>query len=169
MAALAGVFAVMGGFGIFLVSQGLIRASLWATIAGLPVTLVGGIAGVWSAVVASRALRKTGQRDEIEASRAASRSGDIRQEGSGGITIAHSGKGNIVVQSETAAGLAPRTSTSGVGPIKALRYLSQSKLRSLERSPQLPSSTLRDRLEAVLEELRETGQLTPVLQFRFVT
>ncbi|SRR5258706_11603630 len=98
VAAWAAVFAAAAGFGIFLVSQGLNRAASWTIIVGLPVTVVGVIAGVWSAVLATRALRETRARRETEAPPRPSSSGDIRQRKTHGITIAHIGKGDIRVR-----------------------------------------------------------------------
>lgn len=76
---------------------------MWAIIAGFPVTLVGVIAGVWSAILAVRAPRKKGQQREEEwASPSVSTSGDIRQRGTHGITIAHTGEGEIRVTASDA-------------------------------------------------------------------
>lgn len=94
--ALAALFAAAAGFGIFLVSQGLSRAASWAIIVGLPMTLVGMIAGVWSAVLAARALRET--RGMTEVSPRGSKSSEIRQKKTHGITVAHTGKGNIRIR-----------------------------------------------------------------------
>lgn len=58
-AGLWGIAFILGaGAGFFLVSQGLGRASLWATVVGLPVAVAGTAAGAWSALLTARALRE---------------------------------------------------------------------------------------------------------------
>src|SRR5690348_3176146 len=54
-------FVVCAGAGVFLVSQGLSRASLWVTVVGLPIAIVGAAAGVWAAILAAVALREARQ------------------------------------------------------------------------------------------------------------
>ena len=54
-------FAIGAGAGVFLIRQGLSQAGLWATALGLPLAAVGTAAGVWSTMLASRALRESRQ------------------------------------------------------------------------------------------------------------
>jgi hypothetical protein len=96
------VFVVASGTGIFLVSQGLGKASSWAAVIGLPLTAVGVIAGVWTAILTRRILQGPRRQATAELSDAASngvsKSGKIRQKNTDGITIAHTGSGDVDVR-----------------------------------------------------------------------
>ena len=90
--------------GVFLASQGLMRASLWATALGLPLTVIIAVAGVWTAVLAAKTLAREPNQQARKALDTAGGSpkecgepGNIRQDGTGGITIAHTGTGHITV------------------------------------------------------------------------
>jgi len=52
-------FIVCAGASAFLISQGLSKAGLWATVVALPVAAIGAAAGVWSVVLAASAMRET--------------------------------------------------------------------------------------------------------------
>jgi hypothetical protein len=54
----AATFVVAAALAAFLIGQGLNKAGTWATILGLPIAIVSAAAGVWAAVLASRALRE---------------------------------------------------------------------------------------------------------------
>jgi hypothetical protein len=96
------------GLGLFLVSEGLNRASAWVTVLGFPLVLAGAAAGVWSVVRAVRTGRETRQVDtplqqKSQDSSGASTparpemgaSGSIRQSNTGGINVAHTAQGDI--------------------------------------------------------------------------
>lgn len=98
------VAATALALGSYLISQGLVRASLWAAALGLPLTVVITVTGIWAAVLASRALGRDSARNKITTPQAGVResgnpraSGGIRQDSTGGITIAHTGTGDITV------------------------------------------------------------------------
>ena len=89
---LTGVLVV---FLVFLLREGLPEASMWATFLVLPLTVVTTIAGVWATVLASRTLRndheQNDRRSSVEergAMPGVTRSGDVRQEHTGGPAIA---------------------------------------------------------------------------------
>jgi hypothetical protein len=67
---------VCAGVGIFLVSQGLSRAVLWATVVGLPIALVGAAATIWTALLTARTIRETRQ-DNGQAERNGAESSEV--------------------------------------------------------------------------------------------
>ena len=93
------VFMVTAGLGSFLIIQGLERASLWAAILGLPLTAIGTAAGVWTALLTVRTLRGSREQAGAEPSGSDSsvvkQSGNIQQTSTEGITIGHTGDGDI--------------------------------------------------------------------------
>lgn len=103
----AGVLIVMacalGALLGYLLQQGLLRASLWATFLVLPLTVVTAVAGVWAAVLAARALRDGREQNErrsaedVVDSAVVARSGNVHQERTCGPAIAHTGAGDIIV------------------------------------------------------------------------
>jgi hypothetical protein len=102
------VFIAAAGLGLFLVTEGLARASAWVTVLGFPLVLAGTAVAVWSAVQAVKAGREVRhedgriQQDTHDPSGADGRarpeigaSGSIRQTSQGGPTIGHTGIGDI--------------------------------------------------------------------------
>jgi hypothetical protein len=102
------VFTAGVGLGLFLVSEGLNRASAWVTVLGFPLVLVGTAAGVWSVVRAARTARELRhvdmplRQESQEASGASApappemgASGSISQRNTGGINVAHTAQGDI--------------------------------------------------------------------------
>jgi high-affinity Fe2+/Pb2+ permease len=98
----AGATAGLAFLLVFLLRQGLGKASMWATFLVLPLTVVVAVAGVWAAVVAARGSREdrseaTDQNLEKSPIRpSVARSGDIHQEHTAGPSIAHTGAGDII-------------------------------------------------------------------------
>jgi hypothetical protein len=102
------VFIAGAGLGLFLVSEGLNRASAWVAVLGFPLVLAGAAAGVWSVILSARIgreARRAGMPSEQE-SQALSGSGTparpgvdapglIRQQGEH--NVIHTGQGNINV------------------------------------------------------------------------
>lgn len=86
-----------------LLRQGLERASMWATFLVLPVTVINTAAAVWAVVAAVRgshdgqgaAKRSAAQRTPAQSG--VRMSGNIRQELTGGTTVAHTGVGDVVI------------------------------------------------------------------------
>jgi hypothetical protein len=101
-AALIVAASALGAFLVFLLRQGLVRASLWATLLVLPLTVIIAVAGAWAAVLAARALHDGQERTERSPAAGAafrpdiSRSGSIYQTKTGGPAIAHTGVGDII-------------------------------------------------------------------------
>ena len=100
----AGLTLAVAGAAGFLASQGLVRASLWAVVLGLPIAVVAAAAGVWATVLTVKPSRgesvpgpsgKLGAPDN--APPAGMRSGSIRQEGTRGTAVAHTGSGDICI------------------------------------------------------------------------
>ena len=102
----AAVFVAGTGLGLFLVSQGLGRASAWVTVLGFPLVLAGATAGVWAVVQAARTGRAarhtdmTPQQESQNPPRAGmparpsvNASGSIRQRGR--FNVGHTGQGDI--------------------------------------------------------------------------
>jgi hypothetical protein len=102
------MFVAGAGLGLFLVREGLDRASAWVTVLGFPLVVAGTAAGVWSVVRAAGTGREgrrvdtplrqesqdlsgqsTPERPGMDAS------GSIRQSNTGGINAAHTGQGDI--------------------------------------------------------------------------
>jgi hypothetical protein len=98
--------------GAFLISQGLVQASLWAAVLGLPLSIVIALAGLWSAVLTAKALaRDSGSKQLCQNGETADahhfdepRRGSIHQDRTGGITIAHTGDGDITITGTSADG-----------------------------------------------------------------
>ena len=103
----AGAGAVMvaaaAALAVFLVSQGLDKASLWATVIGLPLAAIIAISGVWTTFLAARSLRGSEQQNETphtadprdDSRPGVTRSGSIHQDNTRGTAIAHTGSGDI--------------------------------------------------------------------------
>jgi hypothetical protein len=99
------IIAMAGALGAllaYLLQQGLARASLWATVLVLPLTVIATVAGVWAAILAAQALRHSQALNERPSAEDAvdppsiARSGDVRQEHMSGPAIAHTGVGDII-------------------------------------------------------------------------
>jgi hypothetical protein len=96
------LMVTVGALGVvlaFLLRQGLAKASSWATVLVLPLTVVIAIAGIWAAVLAARGLR-AGEEvadDKKAAAQGVARSGSIYQTGTRGSAIAHTGWGDISI------------------------------------------------------------------------
>lgn len=87
---------------VFLLRDGLAKASLWATFLVLPLTAISAIAGVWAVVIAARSLRDgrvptkdSSGGDVVDRPRIV-RSGNVRQERTDGPAVAHTGVGEII-------------------------------------------------------------------------
>lgn len=103
----AAVCIAGAGLGVFLVSEGLNRASAWVTVLGFPLVLAGTAAGVWSAVLAVRTAQEprqaemspeqesTGPSQVASPARRRSWPWSIRQRGK--INTVHTGHGDINV------------------------------------------------------------------------
>ena len=97
--------ALAAGLCVFLVRQGLGKASLWASILGLPLAAIIAVAGVWAAVLAARSMRGSHLQREtpeatglsLDARPGVSGTGTIRQRETRGTTVAHTGSGDINV------------------------------------------------------------------------
>jgi hypothetical protein len=109
-AVLIGAAAVLGVLMAYLLRQGLDKASLWASVLGLPLTVIIAVSGVWTAVLAAKANRepalssRTGSASGrgTQARTAVIRSGDIRQDHISGPAIAHTGVGDVFLTVPTA-------------------------------------------------------------------
>ena len=101
---LLGVAVVMGALMASLLRQGLDKASLWASLLGLPLTVLIAVCGAWTVVLAAKEVHSSevpgrsgpGSAPTTDA-RYLSRSGDIWQSHTGGSTVAHTGVGDINV------------------------------------------------------------------------
>jgi hypothetical protein len=104
------VFLAAAGLGVFLVSEGLSRASLLVTVLGFPLALVGAAAGIWTAVLTAQGLREARQADARRgqedhtvhgtpppAPPRTEAPGSVEQHSLTGDNIAHTGKGDINV------------------------------------------------------------------------
>jgi len=87
---------------VFLLRQGLGKASMWATFLVLPLTVIIAVAGVWATVVAAhgssegRGEAPDHSLEKMPVRPSVVRSGDIRQEHTAGPSIAHTGAGDII-------------------------------------------------------------------------
>lgn len=94
----AGLLLAGAGVGllvVFLVGQGLVRASLWATVLSFGLAGLGVVVGVWGLIAARQPSRAADAPDRRDRHPADGRTGSITQISSGGITIAHTGEGDI--------------------------------------------------------------------------
>jgi hypothetical protein len=102
LSAAAALIVASIGLTVFLVSQGLGKASLWAAVLGLPVAVIAAVAGVWSTIVAIKSFREHATEASLRSdiSSDPSTTGEIRQRGNRGTTIAHTGSGDIHVTTD---------------------------------------------------------------------
>lgn len=115
----AGVAVGATGLAVFLVSQGLVKASLWASVLGLPVALIIAVAGVWAALLAAKAPHGHGQgqaagttsKPNDDGTADDTRSGSIYQVSTSGTAMGSTGSGDIHYTSVT--GLEPPNEPSG--------------------------------------------------------
>jgi hypothetical protein len=99
----AAVLAVAAALAVFLVSQGLDKAGLWATALGLPLGVIIAIAAVWTAMLAAKPRRGPEHRHDTQQSAdlrsgfapGVTSSGGIRQDHTSGTAVAHTGRGDI--------------------------------------------------------------------------
>jgi hypothetical protein len=82
---------------VFLVGQGLVRASLWGTIGSSGLAAIGTAASVWGLITARRTPRIADDSATMDSRRSGGPTGAITQVNSGGVNIAHTGEGDINV------------------------------------------------------------------------
>lgn len=87
---------------VFLLRDGLAKASLWATFLVLPLTAISAVAGVWATAIAARSLgdnrmpSKDPSVGHVVDQPSIGRSGNIRQQRTDGPAVAHTGVGDII-------------------------------------------------------------------------